>query len=289
MKYKAVILPLIAALLLAGCASTESTSAPVISQTELIGEIYHGDEYFILDKTDTFADKDGCAYDSEKKVWNAPFAVGRKINDTFYADDLKSPDEFGSDGHYKGELPKSEDEKLVTLSVGDITSGGLTVTSAHSSIKEMLEYDRENGTSKPAVSEILSSDMTLSGEAELEGVIYVVLGEDMYIAEENTVLFFPYPESLEKALGFSPNITGDITETFLTSNTSKTNVCLCGDCVYFYVGNTDSCDWLTKDFDTKPFGIAKLTVSDLKLSWQDDRMDLFSADVIKAENVQAIR
>ena len=43
----------------------------------------------------------------------------------------------------------------------------------------------------------------------------------------------------------------------------------------FYAGNTDNSEWLTKDFRNKPFGTAKLTVSDIKLIWQSDSLDRF--------------
>lgn len=291
MKNKVIYLILTGALILSGCSSSEKASStlPDISQPELVGDIYHGDEYFIIDEYATTLSKDGCAYDSEKRIWNTPFAVMREIENTFYCDSLTSPDEFETDIKYKGKLPENKSARFCALSVGDIVGSGLTVTSVHSSIKEKLIYDRESNTTKPDISAVMSSDITLSGETTLEGVIYVVLGEDLYIAEENAVLFFPYPESLKNALGFSPKLSGRISETFLTSNFSKTNALLCGDCVYFYVGNLDSCKWLTKDFGSKPFGTAKLTISDMSLSWQDDGMDRFYATVIDAKDVKSIR
>lgn len=86
---------------------------------------------------------------------------------------------------------------------------------------------------------------------------------------------------------YSPRFSGDIESSYLTSNASKTSVLLYGDCVYFYAGNTDNSEWLTKDFRNKPFGTAKLTVSDIKLIWQSDSLDRFSFTVKNAENVQA--
>ena len=159
------------------------------------------------------------------------------------------------------------------LKSGDVTESGLTVTSAVSSVKETLEYNRETNSTEPGISQTVYTEITLSGEVTLEGVLYVVLDEDLYISEENSILFFPYPESLKNALGFSPRFSGDIESSYLTSNASKTSVLLYGDCVYFYAGNTDNSEWLTKDFRNKPFGTAKLTVSDIKLIWQSDSMD----------------
>lgn len=173
------------------------------------------------------------------------------------------------------------------LKSGDVTESGLTVTSAVSSVKETLEYNRETNSTEPGISQTVYTEITLSGEVTLEGVLYVVLDEDLYISEENSILFFPYPESLKNALGFSPRFSGDIESSYLTSNASKTSVLLYGDCVYFYAGNTDNSEWLTKYFRNKPFGTAKLTVSDIKLIWQSDSLDRFSFTVKNAENVQA--
>ena len=79
----------------------------------------------------------------------------------------------------------------------------------------------------------------------------------------------------------------DIERLSASSKLLKQVVLLYGDCVYFYAGNTDNSEWLTKDFRNKPFGTAKLTVSDIKLIWQSDSLDRFSFTVKNAENVQA--
>ena len=47
------------------------------SVTSLVGEIYHGDGYFILDENGLQIVKEGAAYDENKKLWNAPFAAVR--------------------------------------------------------------------------------------------------------------------------------------------------------------------------------------------------------------------
>lgn len=257
------------------------------SVTSLVGEIYHGDGYFILDENGLQIVKEGAAYDENKKLWNAPFAAVRKINDTFYCDSFTSPDKFDDNMNYKGEVPQDSKKMIKLLKSGDVTESGLTVTSAVSSVKETLEYNRETNSTEPGISQTVYTEITLSGEVTLEGVLYVVLDEDLYISEENSILFFPYPESLKNALGFSPRFSGDIESSYLTSNASKTSVLLYGDCVYFYAGNTDNSEWLTKDFRNKPFGTAKLTVSDIKLIWKSDSLDRFSFTVKNAENVQA--
>ncbi len=76
------------------------------SVTSLVGEIYHGDGYFILDENGLQIVKEGAAYDENKKLWNAPFAAVRKINDTFYCDSFTSPDKFDDNMNYKGEVPQ---------------------------------------------------------------------------------------------------------------------------------------------------------------------------------------
>ena len=195
------------------------------SVTSLVGEIYHGDGYFILDENGLQIVKEGAAYDENKKLWNAPFAAVRKINYTFYCDSFTSPDKFDDNMNYKGEVPQDSKKMIKLLKSGDVTESGLTVTSAVSSVKETLEYNRETNSTEPGISQTVYTEITLSGEVTLEGVLYVVLDEDLYISEENSILFFPYPESLKNALGFSPRFSGDIESSYLTSNASL-NVCI---------------------------------------------------------------
>lgn len=104
--------------------------------------------------------------------------------------------------NYKGEVPQDSKKMIKLLKSGDVTESGLTVTSAVSSVKETLEYNRETNSTEPGISQTVYTEITLSGEVTLEGVLYVVLDEDLYISEENSILFFPYPESLKKCTWF---------------------------------------------------------------------------------------
>ena len=93
--------------------------------------------------------------------------------------------------------------------------------------------------------------------------------------QKKTAYCFSSSRKLKNALGFSPRFSGDIESSYLTPMLQNKCIAYMAIVYIFMQATQITASGSQRISEIKPFGTAKLTVSDIKLIWQSDSLDRF--------------